>query len=171
MDDIFDQSNEVRPHLDTHKLIVEARAELNAIEKADEQTVAGRRKIGGVFKKIVDWMGHGAKAWIARHMKVSDSYVARHIELFESPDYITHEEAMAIIWGHKPKAKAEAKEKAETTLTDQWRKRMWKSWNHFQTHSKGMAQTVQKEAEYEALAKHFKAIEKVVKGWEKEAGL
>lgn len=172
MDDIFDQTpGEVRPHVDIHKLLWEARAELNAIEKRDAGAIEARREIGNKFKQAVAAIGRGGIAEVARQAKLDRMVITRHIELFEAPDCIDFEQAMQILWGHKPKESSGGGAGGSSDETKPpAHPRLWKAFNHLDGFSKALADSAAEPEAYEFIQKHMKAIEKKLQDLEKKVG-
>lgn len=170
MDDIFDQSAEVRPHVDVHKLLWEAKAELNGLEKKDAETIEARREIGRKFKEAVDAIGRGGISEAARQAKVDEKTIKGHIALYEAPDCVDHEQAMQILWGHKPKEPSGRSGASASESKPPAHPKLWKAFNHLDGYCKALAEHAQEPDAYEAIAKHMKAIEKKLQDLEKKVG-
>jgi hypothetical protein len=155
-----------------NNLVIEARAEMNAADSRDDQTILIRRGIGEKFIKIRDIIGRARYlSWTASRAKVSDRQVQRYIQLAESDPNLPIEEQIAILWGNKPKEPKAASSQGNRPAKPAEAAKIWKGWNTIDENVKALSINRETDEDYigardmlKGLKKHLRSLIKKAEG-------
>lgn len=141
MDDIFDnRPGEVRPDVDINRLLFEAKAEHNTLEKAEDDAVFKiARSIGEKLGMVADAVGRGGPAFAARKMKIPERQARNFIEFAKLHPETSRETKRSVLWGYggtstKPKLSARPQ-----PITAYNRSKAWGGCNRWTTNVEALA--------------------------------
>lgn len=173
MGDFFgDKPAEVRAHVDVSKLLWEAKAELNALEKQEEKDFDAYREIGRKLEEVIASVGHGGMKLASSKLKIGERQVRNIVALFHAGPHIDREEARAILWGYGATAKngTGGGQKVESVVAYSHSK-LWGGANRFETQAKAFAREngLLEDPDYKALAGAIQTAKSTFRALEKRA--
>jgi hypothetical protein len=169
---MFDQNPaEVRSHVDENRLLFEARAEMNALEKREEEDFEAWRSVAEKVKKVVESRGlHGVKH-AAGKMKIGERQVRNLVNYADSHPDLPAEQKRAILWGYGGSAKkTNARERKPVTAYSH--AGIWSACNRSEIQTEAMFRDhgLLDDPRYKDAMGHLESHRQIVKAVEKEIG-